>query len=162
VRVWHPGQSWIWEPGIGVFDPGVNAFSILTHILPGPLMVEAAELRCPANKAAPIAADLTLVNPDGLRVEAAFDFDQRDGPPTWTIDVETDAGALNFTKGAAQLAVDGRAVDVADAPEYPRLYARFAQLIARRETDADLAPFELVADAFLMGRRIEAPPFDDF
>ena len=35
VRVWHPGQAWIWEPGgLGVFDPGINALSILTHILP--------------------------------------------------------------------------------------------------------------------------------
>ena len=34
VRVWHPGQAWIWEPGIGVFDPGINALSVLTRILP--------------------------------------------------------------------------------------------------------------------------------
>ncbi len=37
VRSWHPGQDWIWEPGgMGVFDPGINALSILTEILPGP------------------------------------------------------------------------------------------------------------------------------
>src|SRR4051812_38748296 len=30
VRRWHPGQAWIWEPaGFGVFDPGINALSIL-------------------------------------------------------------------------------------------------------------------------------------
>jgi D-galactose 1-dehydrogenase len=35
VRVWHPGQGWIFEPGgLGVFDPGINALSILTRILP--------------------------------------------------------------------------------------------------------------------------------
>ncbi len=34
VRVWHPGQTWIWQPGgFGVFDPGINALSILTEIL---------------------------------------------------------------------------------------------------------------------------------
>src|SRR5579862_5513997 len=28
VRVWHPGQRWIWEAGgLGVFDPGINALS---------------------------------------------------------------------------------------------------------------------------------------
>ena len=28
VRRWHPGQSWLWEPGgLGVFDPGINASS---------------------------------------------------------------------------------------------------------------------------------------
>ena len=32
VRVWHPGQRWIWQAGgLGVFDPGINALSILTR-----------------------------------------------------------------------------------------------------------------------------------
>jgi D-galactose 1-dehydrogenase len=40
VRRWHPGQDWIWEPGgLGVFDPGINALSILTEILPYPVHV---------------------------------------------------------------------------------------------------------------------------
>ena len=35
VKRWHPGQEWIWEPGgFGVFDPGINALSIVTKILP--------------------------------------------------------------------------------------------------------------------------------
>ena len=45
VRVWHPGQAWIFEPGgLGVFDPGINALSILTRILPQPLFVTSADL----------------------------------------------------------------------------------------------------------------------
>ncbi|MFX5656779.1 hypothetical protein ABTE24_21610, partial [Acinetobacter baumannii] len=35
VRHWHPDQEWIWQPGgLGVFDPGINALSIVTEILP--------------------------------------------------------------------------------------------------------------------------------
>ena len=35
VRHWHPNQAWIWQAGgLGVFDPGINALSIVTHILP--------------------------------------------------------------------------------------------------------------------------------
>jgi len=31
VRQWHPGQDWLWRPGgFGVFDPGINALSIIT------------------------------------------------------------------------------------------------------------------------------------
>jgi D-galactose 1-dehydrogenase len=60
------------------------------------------------------------------------------------------------------MAVAGQAVDVGDTPEYRRLYQLFAERLARRETDADLAPFELVADAYLLGRRTSGPPFDDF
>src|SRR5471032_1820250 len=38
VRKWHPGQTWIWQPGgLGVFDPGINALSIATHLLALPL-----------------------------------------------------------------------------------------------------------------------------
>ena len=34
VREWHPGQQWIWQAGgLGVFDTGINALSILTENL---------------------------------------------------------------------------------------------------------------------------------
>src|SRR5437899_2197349 len=67
VRVWHPGQAWIWEPGgLGVFDPGINALSIMTHILPRPFFLTRAELSFPRNRAAPIAADLAFSDDTGL------------------------------------------------------------------------------------------------
>ena len=37
--------------------------------------------------------------------------------------------------------------------------AHFADLIHTRRNDVDLAPFYLVADAFLCGRRVEVAPF---
>src|SRR5262245_7888814 len=50
VTKWHPGQDWIWEPGgFGVFDPGINAFSIASAIFPGSLTVKSAELHVPEN-----------------------------------------------------------------------------------------------------------------
>ena len=59
VRHWHPGQAWIWQPaGFGVFDPGINALSILTEILPGAFMVREATLTFPENRDTPIAATL--------------------------------------------------------------------------------------------------------
>ena len=61
VRVWHPGQRWIWEPGgFGVFDPGINALSIVARIFPGALFVREAELSYPRNKQTPIAAELRM------------------------------------------------------------------------------------------------------
>ena len=159
ARVWHPGQEWIWEPGIGVFDPGINALSVITHILPRPLMLEHAELRFPANRDAPIAADLALTDSAGMPVSVAFDFDQR-GLQTWDIDVETDDGHLQLSMGGSRMAVDGVAIDVGDQPEYARLYSRFARLLLARESDADLRPFQLVADAFLLGRRVQLGPFE--
>lgn len=159
VRVWHPGQDWIWAPGIGVFDPGINALSVLTRILPRPLTLRSAELRFPENKAAPIAADLDYLH-GTAPVSVAFDFDQR-GPQSWDIEIFADGGHLRLLMGASKLAIDGESVDVGGETEYARLYRRFAALIDSRECDADLTPFHHVADAFLLGRHRIVAPFEE-
>jgi len=158
VRRWHPGQEWIWAPGgFGIFDPGINALSIASAILPAPLLLQASELRFPVGKAAPIAADLAF-DCDGVPVTASFDFDQK-GPQTWDIDIDTDAGTLKLSLGASKMALDGKPVDVGTVPEYVALYARFARLLAARQSDADFTPFACVADAFLLGTRATTGPF---
>ncbi|MCB8839127.1 Gfo/Idh/MocA family protein [Aurantimonas sp. VKM B-3413] len=161
VRHWHPGQDWIWEPGgLGVFDPGINALSIVTRILPFPVWLTSAELSFPENRAAPIAADLAFAGPHGEAVEAAFDWRQT-GPQTWDIGVETDAGRLVLSSGGARLAIDGEMRSEAAEAEYPGLYVRFAELIHRRESDVDLSPLRHVADAFMLGRRLQVEAFFD-
>ena len=161
VRVWHPGQDWIWQPGgLGVFDPGINALSILTRVLPQPLFVTAAELAFPANRDAPIAATLALGDAEGLPISAEFDFRQT-GPQSWDIHFDTDGGPVTLSSGGARLTAGGRQlVDAADA-EYAGLYRRFLELAAKGESDVDLAPLQLVADAFLLGRRRTVEPFED-
>jgi D-galactose 1-dehydrogenase len=152
VRVWHPSQDWIWDSGFGVFDPGINALSLITHLLPRPLSLEQAELRFPANKAAPIAASLSYRDATGLPISIEFDFDQR-GPQTWDIEFETDGGTLSLSMGGSRMAIDGTPAPVGEASEYMRLYRRFAELLTFRQSEADFTPFRLVADALLLGRR---------
>ncbi len=50
---------------------------------------------------------------------------------------------------------------VADAPpqEYAGIYRHFAVLLESGRNHIDARPFELVADAFLLGRRVEVAPF---
>ncbi len=43
--------------------------------------------------------------------------------------------------------------------EYEGLYEHFAELLASRESYMDSAPFQLVADAFLIGSRRVVSPF---
>ena len=161
VRFWHPGQEWIWAPGgLGVFDPGINALSILTHIFPRPLHLTAAELVFPANRDTPVAAGLTFNDPGGAEVSASLDW-LKPGAPEWDIHIQTDDSRATLSEGGAVLNVNGERVDVPTGPgEYPLLYARFADLVARREIDADLAPHRHVADAFMLGRRRITDPFD--
>lgn len=161
VRVWHPGQGWIWEPGgLGVFDPGINALSILTRILPQAVFVAAAELAFPANCQAPIAANLRLTDISGLPVTAEFDFRQT-GPQSWDIVVETDRGRMTLSGGGARMVVDGKVLAEAPDEEYRGLYRRFVELTATGASDVDLTPLRLVADAFLLGKRTVVEPFVD-
>jgi len=159
VRVWHPGQSWIWSAGgLGVFDPGINALSILTRILAGGLILEDSELSFPANCETPIAARLQLASVEGAPVRLELDFLQP-GVPIWDITVQTDTGRLGLLSGGNVMTVDERPVDTQPSQEYPNLYAHFAQLVRGRSIDVDLAPLQLVADAFLCGRRVQVAPF---
>jgi D-galactose 1-dehydrogenase len=161
VRVWHPGQGWIWEPGgLGVFDPGINALSILTRILPRQAFVTAAALSFPSNRAAPIAADLTLTDTSGLPIGAAFDFRQT-GPQSWDIIVDTEGEQLVLSRGGARLTAGGKVLVEAPDEEYPGLYRRFVELATDGTSDVDLLPLRLVADAFLLGSRHIVEPFED-
>lgn len=160
VRVWHPGQDWIFEPGgLGVFDPGINALSILTAILPEPVFVTRASLSVPANRQAPIAAELDLADASGLPIHAEFDFRQA-GEQSWDIHVETEAGLLALASGGQSLSHDGRILVDEPEREYAQIYERFAALIAEGRSDVDLAPLTLVADAFMLGRRLTVEPFE--
>jgi len=160
VYQWHPGQRWIWEPGgFGVFDPGINALSMLTAILPNDVCVESAVLEFPENQQAPIAAALRMRTVDGVEIGAEFDFRQK-GEQSWDIELVTTSGSLKLARGGGELSIDGKSVTAhaGMAGEYPRLYDRFAALCDSGQSDVDWRPFQLVADAFLIGeRRLVAP-----
>ena len=161
VRHWHPGQQWIWEPGgLGVFDPGINALSIVTRILPEAMHLTEATLQFPENCASPIAADLTFATESGLPVSAEFDFRQT-GPQTWDITVETSGGTLKLSLGGSRLSINGVEQMAEEDREYRNLYRRFAELVATGQSELDLSPLVHVADAFLLGRRTVVEPFYD-
>jgi D-galactose 1-dehydrogenase/L-arabinose 1- dehydrogenase len=162
IRHWHPGQDWLLEAGgFGVFDPGINALSIATRILPGRLTVLRGQLAIPGNRQAPIAAQVELAH-EQAPVSFELDFSHL-GTPQWTIEVETDAGLLRLEDGGRRLSHPGRPArdvpkSVADRA-YGRLYARFARLVAAGRSEVDLAPLQIVADIFLRASRTVAPPF---
>lgn len=160
VRVWHPGQDWIFAAGgFGVFDPGINALSILTRILPRPVFVTRAELGFPANREAPIVVEMDMTDAAGLPIKVEFDFRQIP-PQTWDIRIETDRGPLVISGGGAKMNDGDNGVVDAMKEEYPALYRRFVALAANGECDVDLAPLQIVADAFLLGRRRTVEAFE--
>ncbi len=160
VHKWHPGQRWIWEPGgFGVFDPGINALSILVKIFPGALFVRSAELAFPENAQTPIAAEVELASEaaDGP-LSCSFDWRRTEGEE-WTIAVRTAQGTdMRLTHGGARLAIDGQEQASAGRGEYPDIYARFVQLIDERRSMVDVRPLRLMADCLLAGRRTVVAP----
>jgi D-galactose 1-dehydrogenase len=162
VRHWHPGQEWIWEPGgFGVFDPGINAFSIVTKIMPQPVFVASASLETPRNRQTPIAAEIRFKPSwDGeAELSASLDWRQT-GPQTWDISIETvDGLSLVLRKGGTELHVNGKLSVANPSEEYEAIYERFAELLRTGTSDVDPAPLQLVSDCFMLGRRVDTEAF---
>lgn len=155
VRKWHPGQQWVWEAGgFGVFDPGINAFSIATAIFPGSLFVSDAKLSIPEGAQTPVAAEIAFESPEGEGpLSCSLDWRKSKGEE-WTIRTVTAEGReVLLEDGGARLSVDGAAQQVSDIGEYPDIYRRFVDLIDQRRSDVDVRPLKLVADCLLVGSR---------
>lgn len=160
VHKWHPGQQWVFDPGgFGVFDPGINAFSVATAILPAPLFVREGTLFYPENAHTPIAAELTFDSPAANGpLTASLDWRKTDGEE-WTVEVRTEDGAeLKLVEGGARLLLNGEEVPGSSVGEYPDLYAKFADLIDKRESLVDIEPLRIVADCLLVARREKVEP----
>jgi len=155
VRKWHPGQQWIWEPGgFGVFDPGINAFSIATRIFPGTLFVQSADLHFPENAQTPIAADIAFASSvaEGP-LNCSLDWRRAEGEE-WTIAVRTTDGLeVRLEGGGSRLLINGDERAGEGIGEYPDIYRRFVELIDERRSHVDVRPLRLVADCLLVGRR---------
>ena len=155
VDKWHPGQTWIWQAGgFGVFDPGINAFSIATKIFPGGLFVQSAELSVPANAQTPIAADVTFYSPEAEGpLTASLDWRRTQGEE-WTVAVDAaDGTSVRLEAGGARLILNGEASADSGEGEYPDIYRTFVDLIDERRSLVDVAPLRLVADCLLVGGR---------
>ncbi len=96
----------------------------------------------------------------GTPVTAEFDWRQL-GPQIWHIHVDTDIGRLTLDGGGRKLSHEGRVLVDAAPAEYDGVYRRFEQLIGSGDSDVDLSPLQLCADAFLLGRRTLTEAFFD-
>jgi len=153
---WHPGQDWIWQPkGFGVFEAGLNALSIITRLIPSPILVRSAAFTMQGDGQQPIEATLEF-NAAGTFGPIIAEFDWRpDQEEHRVIKATTSAGTKLLIKdGGRPLIINGMAsAQKPSKGEYPALYARFAQLIAKERRDMDLEPLRIAADAYLIARR---------
>jgi D-galactose 1-dehydrogenase len=164
IHHYHPGQEWLWRAGgFGVFDPGVNALSILTRILPRRPIVRGADLFIQDGVDTPIAAHVALGIEALPGTCGAAEFDGRGkGDALREITVVTQAGTtLRLANGGSRLLVNDRLVVDGKRAEYRQLYDHFAQLLDTRTTEIDPVPLGLANDALTMGRRLPSPTVPD-
>ena len=159
VRKWHPGQDWIWQPGgFGVFDPGINALSIATKIVPVPLIIDYASLFIADNHQTPIVAEIGFAGELSGKGAAYFDW-RGGGDEIWQIAIETETETLLLDKGGSDLWIDDELVITEKSMEYRLIYTKFAEMLRARRSLVDLRPLQLVADAFLLSHRHRLAPF---
>jgi D-galactose 1-dehydrogenase len=163
VRKWHPGQDWVWEPGgFGVCDPGINAYSIFTKIMPFPVFVESAKLTFPANRQTPVDVEVKFKSgqPHKPAISSGFNWLEESGE-IWTIQVTTGTGDdLKLERGGRTLRINGEVVLEHGDEEYAGIYDRFADLLDKRQSDVDAAPLRLMSDVFFLGARENGPDFE--
>ena len=163
VRKWHPEQEWVWQPGgFGVCDPGINALSIFSKIMPFPVFVESAKLSFPANRQTPVDVAIAFksTQPHQPKLSAGFNWLETQGE-IWTVTIETLKGdQVKLEKGGTVLRVNGVVKVEKPSEEYEGIYERFAELLKKKKSDVDSAPLRLVADAFLLGARENVEPFE--
>lgn len=161
ARKWHPGQQWLLTPaGMGVFDPGINALSLITALLDEPLMVKKSIFSVPVNVQAPIAAHLDLRTSSYLSVTATFDFRQEDGE-IWDIYFRAEDGSdMTLKYGATEIWCDGALKFKESETEYRGIYDRFAGLCRTNTSDCDLEPLRIVADCALLAQRTPVDAYE--
>jgi len=163
VRKWHPGQDWVWEPGgFGVCDPGINALSIFTKIMPFPVFVQSARLTFPANRQTPVDVEITFKSDQkhAPQLSAGFNWLEESGE-IWTFSILTRAGnKLLLEGGGRSLSVNGEVVLQHGDHEYGAMYAHFATLLDQKKSEVDAAPLRLMSDVFLLGARENGPDFE--
>ncbi len=157
VRQWHPGQDWVFDPGgMGVLDPGINALSIMTEVLPAPIHLTEAVLYTPSNRQTLIQAEMVFTS--GVRAE--FDW-LKEGTQLWEQRyVTTDGTTVELLEGGHRCVVNGTEQDTSALEEYPALYDQMANLVRSGQSNVDLSPMVHVSDIMTLARRVVAPAFE--
>lgn len=150
VEVWHPGQQWIWERGgYGVFDAGMNSFSIITEVLGSDLSFKNGSLVIELGKETPFKAEVNGCI-SGVDFYADFDWHWK-GDDAWNIAFRCVDGDLIFlADGGKRLYLNDKEipaeVDV-HSDEYETIYARMANLIDEGSSDIHTAPMKICLDS---------------
>lgn len=157
---WHPGQDWLWRSGgYGVFDPGMNALSILSSLISIDWRVENAVLQIPKNVETATRANFIL-HSSSARIDVEFEFHDED-EETWQIALQTRNGdEMIIAQGGEIATVNTSPLEVSPSREYETLYRRFSSLSRKKKSLIDLRPLDLIEQIQNSARIIETAEID--
>jgi predicted dehydrogenase len=159
---WHPGQTWPWkEGGFGVFDPGINALSILCHILPETeFKVQSARFDMPAGSATPSRVEMRL-GFEGGSGHVVFEW-RKGGTDVWDIAVQRPTGAGRretlLLHNVRTLMRNGEVIIPAGPDEeYAGVYREFAAALASGTSQASTRELAIIEAADAIAERHPSP-----
>jgi len=163
VNKWHPGQDWVTkEGGLGVFDAGINALSILGQILGDSWSPSNVVFKKPKNWETPISANFNLVSHNN-EIKGKVNLDWNGGDPEiWQIDLYGDNIKLSLIAGGGKLQIND--IESEKTPnhmnEYELVYNNFYELIKDEKSDIDISPLQTVEDVFADAKWVEIAAFN--
>ena len=147
---WHPAQQWVSKSGgFGVFDPGINALSILNTIFDVDFDFEKISFYRPSNWATPIAASFRMTAATGLVGKVNFDWLASD-TDVWEIQFFSRSNKMVLSQGGHKMFVNNAPINpqLPQTSEYTALYNHFSKLVRNRESDFDISPLRFVEQLY--------------
>ncbi len=150
VLKWHPGQQWVTQKkGFGVFDPGINALSILYEILDEELFSRNIQFFKPVNWETPIATFFDLYAANGLTGNVEFDW-RAAGTEIWEIRFVSGKNEMVLSSGGHAMHVNGEVFkpQARVRSEYESIYAHFSGLLLAKKSNFDRRPLQCVESLY--------------
>lgn len=147
---WHPGQKWIKkEGGLGVFDSGINALSMLCELMEVDFSPENVLFLRPSNWKTPIAVSFSLKTKD--RVIGKVEFDWRvTGDDIWDIKFFSGSSEMVLSDGGKSMTINKIPIyfEEEKLSEYKRMYKHFEETIIAKKSSFDFKPLQYVSNLY--------------
>ena len=147
---WHPDQKWIKkEGGLGVFDSGINALSMMYELMDIDSSPENVLFFRPSNWETPIAASFSLKTNDNVIGKVEFDW-RATGEDIWDIKFFSGSSEMVLSDGGQSMFVDNIPIcfEGEKLSEYELMYKHFEDAITAKESSFDFKPLQHVLNLY--------------
>lgn len=146
---YHPGQTWVTgKVAGGIFDPLVNALSIVELLINGDVKLISGSANKPQNWEAAISGKYKYAPRDGRKIAINADVGWHAGGQShWDIKVTTVNGTVvELTDGGANYYLNGQSQPTGATREYLQAYHHVKECLVSGQSDIILGPLQYLVD----------------